>query len=1336
MITFIRNTKSKCIPRPNIHINLRVYYLISLKRNKSNKRFETFRLHFGNDLTKTISELSPAQTWPFAIHNYSTTAEHAMSTVSSEISYHSPEPLSINNPLVILPQPRYTPRETGKILFTEHLAVLRACLKIGEVERARHILTNLYKNSSDTKKHLDIKLHNEFIESYLETKPVPRINEALQWFDKLNYYGLTPDLATFAILIRGYLRLDLDFLGSSMLNILVKEIEECGYSFEQLIESNLLSDKETEKVLYLLRADTDSNKTSKKLMEKIENVIEKQTPVMINELNVDEPISTKSFGVRLMKSALSAIKERDLGSVKRQIKLEENALLAATERWKHGNERKDKFVNLQKNVLKKSMWSWHEKLVPLIQEELKRCKNKDTLLTDRERASYGPFLQLLSAEKLSAITILELLRQNGGGGIGEGVKTTRAVLSIGKSVENEYNSEQLKKRRNRFAFNKDLSVHELFASGKLFNMTIRRAAAKFESKDMQTSWNPEWPIAVRAKVGSILASMLLECATIPTTTINEEKNEKISMEAPAFYHSYIQHKGKRTGIIKFNPQLIQYLSKEPVRDSIHPQMLPMLVHPRPWLTYNSGGYLTSPTYAMRSRDCPEQLAYLQKASEEGHLDRVFAGLDVLGSTCWTINKKIYKVVLEAWNKGEALGNIPPAEIDLKMPDKPENFETEMSVKVKWFKDCKDIARKICNNHSERCTANYKVDIAGAFLNENMYFPHSLDFRGRAYPIPPLFNHLGNDLCRGLLLFKDSKPLRKNGLTWLKIQIANLAGNDKVSFEDRIKFTEDHLEDIKDSAKNPLDGRGWWIKAEDPWQCLAACFELQDALESPDPEKYLSQIPIHQDGTCNGLQHYAALGGDLEGAKQVDLYPSDKPSDIYTSVAARVNEMIAKDLAAYSEPLESLEDKKQNNLYPFNIYSDMDAKINVKDLALILHGKISRKIVKQPVMTSVYGVTFIGARLQIESRLKERQDIPQEKIRDLSLYITRLVFECLGEMFYGARAIQDWLVECAKRISKSVPAEVVLDQNSSEYRDDENFINHNLESLQYNENAKIPPSKPGQNQMTTVVWTTPLDLPIVQPYRKLSKRAVKTNLQTINISDPNHPSPVDSTKQRQAFPPNFIHSLDATHMLMTALACNEKNLTFASVHDSFWTHACDVDVMNKIIRDQFIQLHEQPIMENLRNEFIERYKGYIIPVKILREDLEKLKLQKMEETEKNSITITDNGYEPTLSLDDLYKIIPNSQKNKDSKLREFTNTLSANNAIDLDNEVAKSLTDITNINNISDDLFDEDHDIDEEAETNKKKKKYIHIWVDLTFPKLPEKGEFKLSSIMESQYFFD
>ncbi|CAG8708834.1 7870_t:CDS:10, partial [Funneliformis mosseae] len=873
---------SKHISRSNLHSNLREYrYINSSISFKSCNIIKRLENKTTVQFTKT-SEFSPVQT--IACNNYSTATEHvSVSSVSSKLNYISPDPLNINSQLVILPQPRYTPREAGKIhsgAFSEHLAVLRACLKIGEIERARHILSSLNKQcTNDAKQYLDIKLHNEFIEAYLEAKP-PRINEALQWFDQLNYHGLTPDLATFSILIRGYLRLDLDLLGYSMLNVLVKEIEEGGYSFEQLIESNLLSDKETEKVLHLLRTDPESNTASKELLKKIENVIENQNPVLNEELSLDEPVPTKSFGVKIMKNALLAIKERELDLVKRQIKLEENALQAAMGRWKHENEqrnRKDKLAGLQKNVLKKSMWMWHEKLTPLIQEELERCKNKETLLT--------------------AITILELLRQHGVGGVIEGMKTTRAVLSIGKAVENEYNSEQLKKKQNRnSAFKKDLNVHELFSSGKLFNMAIRREAAKIETKDMETNWNPEWPITVRAKVISIKysnASMLLECANIPTTTINHETNEEICMEAPAFYHSYIQHRGKRIGVIKLNPQLIQYLSKEPVRDSVHPRMLPMLVHPRPWLTFNSGGYLTSPNirkktwieigiklrriieiclfqsyswsksqsqspYAMRAKDCPEQLAYLQKASEEGYLDRVFAGLDVLGSTCWVVNKKVYKIVLEVWNKGEALGKIPPAEIDLKAPAKPENYETEMHAKVKWFKECRAISRKISNNHSERCTANYKVDIAGAFLNETMYFPHSLDFRGRAYPIPPLFNHLGNDLCRGLLLFKEAKPLGKNGLNWLKIQIANLVGFDKASFEDRIKFTNDHIEDVKDSAINPLNGKCWWKEAEDPWQCLAACFELHEALESSDPAKHLSQIPIHQDGTCNGLQHYAAL----------------------------------------------------------------------------------------------------------------------------------------------------------------------------------------------------------------------------------------------------------------------------------------------------------------------------------------------------------------------------------------------------------------------------------------------------------------------------------------------
>lgn len=41
---------------------------------------------------------------------------------------------------------------------------------------------------------------------------------------------------------------------------------------------------------------------------------------------------------------------------------------------------------------------------------------------------------------------------------------------------------------------------------------------------------------------------------------------------------------------------------------------------------------------------------------------------------------------------------------------------------------------------------------------------------------------------------------------------------------------------------------------------------------------------------------------------------------------------------------------------------------------------------------------------------------------------------------------------------------------------------------------------------------------------------------------------------------------------------------AGVHDSFWTHACDVDTMNQILRKQFVELYEIPILENVRKHY--------------------------------------------------------------------------------------------------------------------------------------------------------
>ena len=99
-------------------------------------------------------------------------------------------------------------------------------------------------------------------------------------------------------------------------------------------------------------------------------------------------------------------------------------------------------------------------------------------------------------------------------------------------------------------------------------------------------------------------------------------------------------------------------------------------------------------------------------------------------------------------------------------------------------------------------------------------------------------------------------------------------------------------------------------------------ELRNALESENPTEYLSSLPVHQDGTCNGLQHYAALGGDDHGARQVNLAAADRPSDVYTHVSSEVQKQIELD-AEKGQPA-----------------------------ALLLNKRISRKVVKQTVCSSL------------------------------------------------------------------------------------------------------------------------------------------------------------------------------------------------------------------------------------------------------------------------------------------------------------------------------------------------------------------------------------------------
>lgn len=550
--------------------------------------------------------------------------------------------------------------------------------------------------------------------------------------------------------------------------------------------------------------------------------------------------------------------------------------------------------------------------------------------------------------------------------------------------------------------------------------------------------------------------------------------------------------------------------------------VPMLVPPKKWKGYNKGGYLFLPSYVMRTHGSRQQQAAIKHTSTK-QMQKVYEALDVLGNTKWRVNRRLLSVVECIWEGG---GNIAGL-VNRKDVPIPELLSDNVEEIKKWKWSVRKAKKINQEMHCQRCDIELKLSVARKMKDEEgFYYPHNLDFRGRAYPMHPHLNHLSSDLCRGILEFAEGRPLGKSGLRWLKIHLASLYGGgvEKLSYDQRVAFVEEHLTDVVDSAENPVHGKCWWSKAEDPFQCLAACINLSEALKSSSPHTVISHLPIHQDGSCNGLQHYAALGRDSLEATAVNLVAGDKPADVYSEIAAKVQDIIRTD------------SKKDPATEP-NAVS-----------ARLLVDQIDRKLVKQTVMTSVYGVTFVGAREQIKRRLEEKGLIADEQqLFAASCYAAKVTLAALGELFQAARGIMAWLGDCAK---------VIASEN-----------------------------KP-------VCWTTPLGLPVVQPYFKTQKHVIKTSLQVLALQRSS--DSVEARKQRTAFPPNFVHSLDSTHMMMTAIACRDAGLHFAGVHDSYWTHACDVDKMNQILRENFVELYRAPILEYLLESFQTSYPTLTFP----------------------------------------------------------------------------------------------------------------------------------------------
>ncbi|GAB7343249.1 hypothetical protein MBLNU457_1307t1 [Dothideomycetes sp. NU457] len=1082
----------------------------------------------------------------------------------------------------------------------------------------------------------------------------------------------------------------------------------------------------------------------KALKQGLESVATSPSPPD-NEISGEEVDNTESAHMRAMA---------------RERMIEDAAAAAAVDRWKVEDEQLRSLGlggPLHSKPVGALMWSWYSALLPVLKEELLAVKKAlgNSVLAghlNEERKAYGAYLELLPPETLAATTIINVMnmmtrgKDRETGRWGGAFKLTAATNMIGKALMAESAAQATKEGAKRNL------------------MKGRQDKGQASKRRHPFSHNQlEWPLQIRVKVGALMLSKLIETAKMPITRTHPRTKESVSQLQPAFMHKNVFILGRRLGYISPCQDLVEKLHREPLGGVIC-KRLPMVVKPAPWTGFKEGGYLNYPTDFIRfppTDQTPKD--YAQAAIEKGDMRQVFDAMNVLSSIPWKINENVLKVQIEAWNTGEKVGNLAPLNPKFDLPPEPPHTASA-NVRRQWQNVVQDLENKRTGMHSQRCFQNFQLEIARAFRKEIIYFPHNIDFRGRAYPIPPYLNHMGADNVRGLMLFATGKELGSQGLRWLKIHLANVFGYDKASLQERENFVMEHIDDIYDSANNPLTGRRWWLQSEDAFQTLAACTELKDALQSPDPEKFVSHLPIHQDGTCNGLQHYAALGGDEVGARQVNLVPGDRPADVYSAVMDAVKASVEEDY---------------NNDHP---------------VAKVLHGRITRKVVKQPVMTNVYGVTYYGAKQQVKKQIEELfpEIVRSQEVNHttLSAYVAKKIFQSLGEMFRGAQAIQDWLGVCADRISTSVSPEQLeaLGKPAPPKKKDARLTAA----------ANAPTSQSREQQAkglfkSSVIWTTPLRLPVVQPYRASSSREVSTVMQSLSIQEPRNWDPISKRRQLQGFPPNFIHSLDATHMMLSALKSHEKGMTFASIHDSFWTHACDIDNLSELLRDAFVHMHSEDVVGRLREEMLARYGGSFYLATIdestpvgmklkakhaaiveARKDykdmigshkittteaellIERERIRLLESTDPEERNRGESMLTPgsifAEEADDSSITVPTELTEgrlgrlpDDAALAKNEDEEAMKNAMPVleeSNDVDAEANDDAEIDNEKNDINDEREAIEEEEELEKmvkpkkaKRSRKQYVWLPFNIPNVPQKGSFDVTTLKQSRYFF-
>jgi DNA-directed RNA polymerase, mitochondrial len=402
----------------------------------------------------------------------------------------------------------------------------------------------------------------------------------------------------------------------------------------------------------------------------------------------------------------------------------------------------------------------------------------------------------------------------------------------------------------------------------------------------------------------------------------------------------------------------------------------------------------------------------------------------------------------------------------------------------------------------------------------IYYPHQVDHRGRAYPVPQLVNPQSDAIGRSPLEFADGKPLGERGPYWLAVHLANCFGKNRISFDERVRWVRQNEQEILAFAGHPLHGHRFWKEAKKPWLVRAACKEWKGYREQgPD---FRSHLVVSMDGSCNGYQHLSAMGRDPIGGRATNLAPGIKPEDIYQEVADRASRRLARDAG----------DPRCGEARARRGEASRDDQFWARQLL----GKIDRDLVKPATMTTPYGVTrgTIYEELLKTDAIKSCINPPE-----CARYLAKVLEESIPEVAIEAGKIMVWLRNVARILARA--------------------------------------NRP-------VAWTAPTGFYVVHGVREPKAVRVTTSDSTFTIYADDEKRKIDWRKQVDGIVAHFVHSMDAAHMMLTVNRLYAEGIRhFAMVHDSFGVHACDIDLLHRVLREEFVRIYSEPVLQKFLEE---------------------------------------------------------------------------------------------------------------------------------------------------------